>query len=391
MARTMAPIFNIPDGWRIVVLGLIWRLWQALSGILLYRLLPQIHRMIPGGLAPPLSAGWETRIWSNWDGLWYFSIAKVGYLGRPQATAFFPAYPILLKWLGGSLSAGLAISWLSFVVGLGVLFKLSEAHFGRQTAWYAVLAAATLPTAFFYGALYSESLFFAAATTSLYFVHRRHYLWAAVIIGFATAVSVYGSLLVLSLVIALWRDRSHPFKSRMALLLIAPWGIGLYMAFLLLHFGHPLMFMRVQYLWGRHRAWPWHTLSRALKVAWRGRATWSHAHMWMPTSHAAGLSINGWNLLFYGFAVLLLLSFGTRLPLEWLAYAAVSLMIPLFAPSRSEPLMSFPRLFLSNIPLYPALGLMLAHSRPIRWLYWTLALPVGLWMLARFVSFLWVA
>jgi hypothetical protein len=111
----------------------------------------------------------------------------------------------------------------------------------------------------------------------------------------------------------------------------------------------------------------------------------------MPTSHAAGLSINGWNLLFYGFAVLLLLSFGTRLPLEWLVYAAVSLMIPLFAPSRSEPLMSFPRLFLSNIPLYPALGLMLAHSRPIRWLYWALALPVGLWMLARFVSFLWVA
>src|SRR5512133_3293161 len=38
--------------------------------------------------------------WANWDGVWYIKIAKSGYADADGSTAFFPLYPVLLRYVG---------------------------------------------------------------------------------------------------------------------------------------------------------------------------------------------------------------------------------------------------------------------------------------------------
>ena len=37
--------------------------------------------------------------WAHWDGVWYIKIATTGYADGDGSTAFFPLYPMLLRWL----------------------------------------------------------------------------------------------------------------------------------------------------------------------------------------------------------------------------------------------------------------------------------------------------
>jgi hypothetical protein len=380
--------------WLVTVasVALAVRLVESLVGFALYQLIPHAYPKVPHGFRPPVSVIPGLQIWSNWDGLWYLSIAHLGYHGRAEATAFFPAYPLAIAWAGGTVFMSVVISWVAFTVGLAFLWKLNAETFNDRIAWYATVSCLTIPTAFFYGAVYTEALFFAFATAALYLMKRRWYASAAFTIGLASATAIYGILLGGALAIALARNRTVRCQIKSwGLLLLAAWGLLGYMGFLLIRFGHPLLFEHVQYIWGRHRAWPWVTIARAIKAAWRARAAFHASALWLPMSHAANLSINGWNLLFYAFAIALLLAVGHRLPLEWLTYTILSLLLPLLDPSRSEPLMSFPRLFLASIPLFSALGIVIARMPLLRWSYLLLAVPIGWWMMARFVTFRWIA
>ncbi len=376
----------------IIAMAISTRLSDWLLGYVCYRLLPHAYPRIPRGFLSASSWIPGLRLWSNWDGLWYLSIAHLGYHGRVEATAFFPLYPLLVSGLGATVLAGVIVSWAAFGVGLVFLWQMTSDRDGPRIAWYTVIGCITWPTAFFYGAVYTESLFFALATAALYCGQRRAYAASAVLSGVASAVSIYGMLLAVVLAGTMIRHRRKGLTPPQpwSYLLMTPLGLFSYMGFLWLRFGHPLMFERVQYHWGRHRGWPWLTLLRGFHSAWRARAVFDTGNVWLPFTHAANNSINIWNFLFYATAIGLVLFIGWRLPVEWLAYTGLSLMLPLFDPARAEPLMSFPRLFLSSVPLFPALGMILARSRLARGLYFLLAIPLGLWMLARFVTFRWV-
>ncbi len=376
----------------VVALGTTARVIDWILGWVLSHRLPPAPPKIPHGFHPPASSLFALHLWSNWDGLWYLSIAHLGYHGRPVASAFFPVYPILLAALGDTVVAGIVLSWASFLIGLGFLWPLIAERYGHRTAWYAIIGLITLPTAFFYGAVYTESLFFATASATLYYLQRRAYAVSAVIAGLASAVSIYGVLLSGAFLTALLRDPKARSKKRSWLfLLITPWGLCAYMGFLYEHFDHPLMFERVQPIWGRHRSLPWTTFVRGFDAARRANHALASPHLWTPSSHAATLSLNAWNFDFYVFALGLLLVAGWRLPIEWTVYALASLVLPLLAAATHEPLMSFPRLFLASIPLIPALGIVLARSRYLFFAYLFGALWLGGWMLARFISFRWVA
>ena len=383
---------NLPQWAEVFAVGVAVRLIQAFLGLVLYRLLSHAYPKIPHGFHPRLLWTPGLSIWSNWDGLWYLSIAHLGYQGRIMATAFFPTYPILLAWVGGTVLGGVLLSWAAFVIGLIFLWQWTQELYGTRAAWYTVAACSSLPTAFYYGAVYTESLFFALATASLYYMGHRSYGVAATLSGLASAVSIYGALLSLSLATAIWRHPNDRRSLRRWLpLLWAAWGMVLYMGFLLLRFGHPMMFARVQYIWGRHRTWPWITMNRALHMAWRTRFAFHNPRWLLPVSHPAYATINAWNLIFFVFAVTILARWGTRLPKEWWLYAITALILPLLDPSRTQPLMSFPRLLLAVIPVFPVLGMVLERSRVARWIYLLLAIPLGLWMMSRFVTFRWVA
>lgn len=100
---------------------------------------------------------------AGFDGAHYILIAKKGY-GLLQL-AFFPLYPLLMNALTrlfnfNVLLSGLLISWASFILGIFFFGKLARTLMpqSRNFMW-AIIFLLAFPTAFFYVAVYPESLF----------------------------------------------------------------------------------------------------------------------------------------------------------------------------------------------------------------------------------------
>jgi Gpi18-like mannosyltransferase len=135
------------------------------------------------GPAPP--GGWEgvsnwlLNPWTTYDSQWYLEIAATGY--REATATFFPLYPLLLRILGNSeltrALAGVIFSNLAFLLALYLLYRLTRLDFTEETARYTVWVAAFYPTAAFFGAVYTESLFFLLLLLTFYAARQRR--WAA--------------------------------------------------------------------------------------------------------------------------------------------------------------------------------------------------------------------
>ncbi|HEV3093395.1 MAG TPA: hypothetical protein VGY30_02645, partial [Solirubrobacteraceae bacterium] len=112
---------------------------------------------------------------ARWDAAWYETIAHYGYrpdLGAFTAprTAFFPLYPLGLRAISDvgvpPVLAGVLLSLLALALGLYGLHRLCTLEAARLrlpdgagVARLAVLTCALAPMAFFFSALYSESLY----------------------------------------------------------------------------------------------------------------------------------------------------------------------------------------------------------------------------------------
>jgi hypothetical protein len=136
-------------------------------------------------------------VWGRWDAVHYLTIATQGYQGTDMA--FFPLFPLLIRILGSlvgnHLIAGLLISNASFFFGLLYLYKLLEHEYDRSVARRAIFYVSIFPSAFFFSAVYTESLFFMLTVASFYYM-RSHRWWIAGAIGFFAALTrVEGVLL----------------------------------------------------------------------------------------------------------------------------------------------------------------------------------------------------
>lgn len=131
-------------------------------------------------------------VWDQWDTVWYLGIARHGYQwinpGHyashfPGSTlAFFPALPGLIHGAEAAglpgIIGGLLIANLAFLGALVYLYLLLTDTWDEETARRALVLLAVFPTAFFFAAPYTESLFLLAAAGALY--HARHGpVWAA--------------------------------------------------------------------------------------------------------------------------------------------------------------------------------------------------------------------
>jgi hypothetical protein len=189
----------------------LWRsralVWLAGSGTLLaFGFGPVRHAFNPPGLTRGF--GWLGDLLAGpaarWDASWYLVIAHYGY--RPDLgaftssrTAFFPLYPLGLRavsWFGiPPVLAGVLISLLALALALYGIHRLTtlELSGARRTladrraiarprsgevARLAVLVTAFAPMAFYFSAVYSESLYLALSVGL--FWSARHGRWAAV-------------------------------------------------------------------------------------------------------------------------------------------------------------------------------------------------------------------
>lgn len=197
---------------------------------------------------------------ANFDGIHYLLIAKQGYSQWEQA--FFPLFPLLIKTISlvipNYLVSALLVSNVSFGIGLIFFNKLLK-QWGIKTNT-TIFFLLSFPTAFFFGIVYTEGLFFMLFILSLYFLQRKNY-WAA---GLCAALSSFTRLIGIFLIIPFFFqvlvDNNARFNLKLIIknykfLLFSPLlGLFSYMAYLWKTTGDPLFFFNSQPIFGAHRS-----------------------------------------------------------------------------------------------------------------------------------------
>lgn len=286
-------------------------------------------------------------VWGRWDAQHYLSIATQGYHGID--VAFFPLYPFLVHVLGGfigdHLIAGLLISNLAFAIALAYLYALVRLEYGDQSAAYrTVFYIAIFPTAIFFSAVYTESLFLLLTVASVYYARRGNFITAGVFGALASMTRVEGVLTALPLAYEVWRAwrerRGTTLARGVVGLALVPLGLIAYMGYLYALQGDPMAFSKVQADWNRHFAPPWVAIANTTRLIFQG-------------PFASGSAVHVIELVFTAaFLALLVVAFRMLRP-SYAWYFAASLIVPMCTAS----LMSMPRFELVMFPAFMLLGL----------------------------------
>jgi hypothetical protein len=332
---------------------------------------------ISGGVAELLLG-----VWQRFDTLWYLRIAAQGYAPHDGSTVYFPLYPMLIRLLGtlfasNYLLAALVISNLAFVGVLFCLYRLTERQFGGTGARRSTLYLAIFPTAFFFLAAYTESLFLLLTLAAFLSAHDKRW-WLAGTMGFlASLTRLQGVVLVVPLLYMYLRDRSlHPSRLRPDVLgpLIIPLGAVLFMAYQYLVVGSaPLMSTYQTQLYAQF-VWPWDNIIATCQRILSPEGTF----------------IDVLNLSMAGlFLAMTALSF-RGLPREYGIYMAVTVCALMLRRTTMQPLVSMSRYVLVLFPAFMLWGRWGRNPRVQRLIVYP-SVALLLYLSGQFAMWGWVA
>jgi hypothetical protein len=203
----------LPIEARIFIAALVFRLVSAVAALVANIVFPAYQDQ-GFSVFPTDHAFWDT--FARYDAGWYHGIASRGYFygeGGRNNLAFFPMYPLLMR-AGGTLLggrqedyyfAGIVVSWLAFAAAMTMLYRLALLDLPRPAAIRAVIYAAVFPFAYFFGLVYSESLFLLALVVAAYALRTSRWPAAAIGGGVMTATRVTGVMAVPGLALLAWQ------------------------------------------------------------------------------------------------------------------------------------------------------------------------------------------
>lgn len=374
-----------------VIVGLVHFLIVQLVASLAYRFGTIREDSAPFQYVPQPLDGWARTLvepFRQWDGFWYKLLAEQGYDRAPTAyPAFWPLYPWLMR--GGERLTGLStevvgylVANVAFVLALIVVYRLVALDFDRTIARRTLVALALFPTAFFFSAVYTESLFLLLAAGALLAARTQGWFVAGLLGLLAALTRSQGVLLLAPFAVLFFQQHRLDWRRWFpnALWAALPAGGPALFALLLDRRGiDPLAFVKVQEQWNRYQAMPWETLAAGVRGgyapnigtnygadwAWIGELvrnpTWSFVTSFELRDAAANSDTLELicTILFLALAVV-----GLRyLPLYHSAYVWPALLIPLFGPSEVHALMSVPRFGLVLFPLFVMLALLFERRR----------------------------
>lgn len=304
---------------------LLWRTWLFVLAVVAERLLPfkesfpYVGRLSSSGLP-----GWLWS-WGNFDGVHYVQLAAHGY-SELGLQVFFPLYPLAIKLLSfltnNLVASGLIISNVSIFFGAWLFYRLISKEYGKQEAMWAIIFLFAFPASLFFGAMYTESLFFLLLMLSF----SAKGVFAGIFGGLASGVRLVGSFLV--------------FRSWLSLA-----GIVGYMSYLWINFGNPIIFLSGQSAFGNARAdsltkivLPPQVIYRYLKIFIT--ASVSHYDFWVAAGEFAAF--------LFGLGVLLYLTFRKKVPAGWLLFSWAAFLLPTLSGTFS----SMPRYLVVVFPIY---------------------------------------
>jgi hypothetical protein len=399
--------------------------WIAGAGaVLVLGFGPVRHAFNPSGLTRGLGSLGDVLAApaARWDAAWYLVIAHYGY--RPELgsftasrTAFFPLYPLGVRSLADlgltPVIAGVALSVSALAAGLYGLHRLTTLEASRlglsragEVARLAVLLTAVAPMAFYFSAVYSESLYLAVSVGAFLSARRGHWAGAATLGALAAATRSTGVVLVVPLLLLYLygpredRDTGHPLGARSQAqrrrmfvrmfvgswfsalrprykvqadalwLALVPVGLGLYMGHLALAGGDALAPLHAEAAWSRHFAGPYGGIWDGTKAAFEGLRqllSLQRHHIYYPAAGGSPFIDAAHNLLLFAFllvAIPALVGVLRLLPGAYGAYVLAALAVPLSYPVAPQPLMSLPRFLVVLFPLNIWLAARLVERPP---------------------------
>jgi hypothetical protein len=308
---------------------------------------PYAHEVLPSFGGRPLTT------WANFDGVHYLTIIEKGYKGTGLIQAFFPLYPLIVGTLSfgvlNPIVVGVIISLASFAGAIYYLYHLVLMTESPKVAGRVLWLLLLFPTSFFFGALYTESLFLLLVVGCFYAWEKKRYGLAGVIGLLAASTRLVGVFLVPALLISFIGRKNFNLTllrdKRFWSALLPITGILAYMAYLQIVFGDPLLFYSVQTDFGADRATE--TLVFYPQVVWR------YAKM-LGT-------VDITSTLYYRILLELLSGLFGLLGLVWSFWVtkkswAVFGLLALLLPTLTGTFSSMPRYLLPLFPLYIVLA-----------------------------------
>lgn len=401
--------------WVPLVVFLLSRVYVFLLGALAMQInlaLPPVEALQYRMPELPGLAHYLLQPWRNWDGHWYAIAVLRGYRYHEAVTAFFPLYPMLLyagNWLldGRIELAGVLISNTALLGALYLLYQLIATDYPRPVVRRTLLYLALFPTAYYFSAVYSESLFLLLAVGCLLAARRDHW-WLAGICGFFAALTrSHGILLALPLAIMFIQQQGwHPLRWKRNPMFIAlvPMGLLSYFAYLSRLWQDPLITLQAQKGWDRYTANPIQALQAGWDAAngcavrdWNAGVNFCWAEQ-TPTIDTMRSFLWRWalaesnviELVATIFMITVAIIAFRYLPLAYSTYLAAGIILPLWSPSAVHPLMSMHRFALALFPLFLMLAL-IGKWRPFNVAWMIISTILLAFLTIQFASWLWVA
>jgi hypothetical protein len=335
----------------------------------------------------PVDPGWGPQatpgLHNIWDGTnrldaaWFITIADQGYDVRADHTAaFFPGYPIAIRIVSAipgvaTLGAAIIVSNLALIGAFVLLYLLTTAELSETTARRTVVILAAFPTSFFLIAPYSESLYLLLVLWSFNEARRRRWPTAGVAGALAGLTRQIGFVMVPSLLLSV---RDAGFRRRAAVAAsIAALGPLVYLLWWQFHTGDLLAPFHAQAEWYRHFRFPVITLARGLYEGWIAKFNPDGGY-WVSDAVLTIVAIGG------------IITVAKKVPLSYIAFASVSILVPLCYPYTGRDLLSMSRFVL---PLFPAFWGVAAWLER-RWAltaWLAISIPLAAWHLILFMHY----
>ena len=191
--------------------------------------------------------------WANFDGVHYIEIARNGYTDQAR---FLPLFPFLIRVVSYGFFfvreellrfylAGLLLSNICTVVLVWLLYKLVSLDFKKSIVHKTLLFLLLFPTSFFFGAIYSESLFLLLVVSSFICARKQMWLLSCILASFACITRIVGVALIPALALEMYMQYKHKIAwDHIAYLAMVPLLLLGYALFNVYQWHNPLYFIQ---------------------------------------------------------------------------------------------------------------------------------------------------
>lgn len=144
------------------------------------------------------------KLWVQWDSSNYLFLSENWYVNEGDYRfyiAFYPLYPFLMKILNlitkNSLLSGVIISNVCILFASYYLYKLVKIDFDEKVSLSAVKYMLIFPFAFYFGIVFTESLFIMLSIIFFYHLRKKNWVLAG-FFGFLSSITKNQGILLLA-------------------------------------------------------------------------------------------------------------------------------------------------------------------------------------------------